>query len=54
MATMAVVTLDRLRDGVRDNPWISWGVTLAIGLLAFVGTVAAARFIERDLRDGDR
>jgi dolichyl-phosphate-mannose-protein mannosyltransferase len=36
MATMAVVTLDRLRDGVRDNPWISWGVTLAIGLLAFV------------------
>lgn len=30
------MTLDRLRDGVRDKPWISWGVTLAIGLLAFV------------------
>lgn len=27
---------------------------IVIGLLAFVGTVAAARFIERDLRDGDR
>ena len=30
------MTLDRLRDGVRDNPWISWGVTLGIGLLAFL------------------
>lgn len=33
---MARVTLDRLRDGVRENPWGSWGITLAIGLLAFM------------------
>lgn len=32
---MARVTLDRLRDGVHDNPWASWAITLAIGLLAF-------------------
>ncbi len=36
MASMAPVTLDRLRDGVRDNPLISWGVTVGIALLAFL------------------
>ena len=28
-------TIERLRDGVRDAPLVSWGVTLGIGLLAF-------------------
>ncbi len=36
MTTAAPTTLERLRDGVHGSPLVSWGVTLGIGLLAFV------------------
>ncbi len=36
MTSAVPSTLDRLRDGMRGSWLVSWGVTLAIGLLAFV------------------
>ena len=35
MTTAVPITLDRLRDGVREHWALSWAVTLVIGLLAF-------------------
>ena len=40
MATMAVVTLDRLRDGVRDNADLRW---IARAELASLGIPAPVR-----------